>query len=72
MDLFEKTQLIGKDPDAGKDWRQKEKGAAEGKRVKQHHRLNGRESELTLGDPELGVLQSMGWQRVGRDSGTEQ
>ena len=24
-----KSQLIGKDPDAGKDWRQKEKGAAE-------------------------------------------
>ena len=28
-DSSEKTQLIGKDPDAGKDWRQKEKGAAE-------------------------------------------
>ena len=25
-----KSQLIGKDPDEGKDWRQKEKGAAEG------------------------------------------
>ena len=24
-----KTWLIGKDPDAGKDWRQKKKGAAE-------------------------------------------
>ena len=24
-----KSQLIGKDPDAGKDWRQEEKGAAE-------------------------------------------
>ena len=24
-----KSQLIGKDPDAGKDWKQKEKGAAE-------------------------------------------
>ena len=24
-----KSQLIGKDPDAGKDWRQQEKGAAE-------------------------------------------
>jgi len=29
-----KSELIGKDPDAGKDWRQKEKGAAEGKTVK--------------------------------------
>ena len=28
-----KSQLIGKDPDAGKDWRQKEKGAAEDKIV---------------------------------------
>ena len=25
----EKSQLIGKDPDAGKDWKQKEKGVAE-------------------------------------------
>ena len=24
-----KSQLIGRDPDAGKDWRQKKKGAAE-------------------------------------------
>ena len=30
----EKSQLIGKDPDAGKDWRQKEKGATEDKMVK--------------------------------------
>ena len=29
-----KIQLIGKDPDAGKDWRQKEKGAAEDEVVK--------------------------------------
>ena len=29
-----KKQLIGKDPDAGKDWRQKEKGAAEDERVR--------------------------------------
>ena len=28
-----KSQLIGKDPDAGKDWRQKEKRAAEGEMV---------------------------------------
>ena len=27
--LMEKNQLIGKDPDAGKDWRQEEKGATE-------------------------------------------
>ena len=29
----EKNWLIGKDPEAGKDWRQKEKGAAEGEIV---------------------------------------
>ena len=32
--LDAKSQLIGKDPDAGKDWRQKEKGAAENEMVK--------------------------------------
>ena len=30
----EKSQLIRKDPDAGKDWRQEEKGATEDKTVK--------------------------------------
>ena len=32
--------LIGKDPDAGKDWRQEEKGTAEDEMVGWHHRLN--------------------------------
>ena len=32
-----KSQLIGKDPDAGKDRRQKEKGAAENKMAGKHH-----------------------------------
>ena len=40
-----KSQLIGKDPDAGKDWRQTEKGMIEDKMVGQHHRLNGKEFE---------------------------
>ena len=44
------SQLIGKNHDAGKDWRQKEKGAAEDKMVRQHHQLNGHEFEQTLGD----------------------
>ena len=47
-----KSQLIGKDPDAGKDWRQEEKGAAEDEMVRQHHQLNRHESEQTLGDSE--------------------
>ena len=44
-----KNWLIGKDPDAGKDWRQKEKGMAEDKMVGWHHRLNGHESEQSPG-----------------------
>ena len=47
-----KNQLIGKDPDAGKDWRQEEKGMAEDERVGWHHRLDGHESEQTRGDSE--------------------
>ena len=35
--------LIGKDPDAGKDWRQEEKGTAEDEMVGWHHWLNGPE-----------------------------
>ena len=35
-----KSQLIGKDPNAGKDWRQKEKGAAEGEMAREHHWLD--------------------------------
>ena len=46
-----KNGLIGKkkDPDAGKDWRQKERRAAEDEMVRWHHGLNGHESEQTLG-----------------------
>ena len=40
-----KTQLIGKDPDAGKDSRQEEKGVTEDEMVGLNHRLNGREFE---------------------------
>ena len=37
--------LIGKDPDAGEDWRQEEKGTTENETVGWHHQLNGREFE---------------------------
>ena len=40
-----KSQLIRKDPDAGKDWRQEERGMTEDEMVGWHHRLNGREFE---------------------------
>ena len=46
-----KSQLIGKDPDAGKDWGQ-EKGATEGEMVVWHHLLNGRAFEQTPGGSE--------------------
>ena len=47
-----KNWLTGKDPDAGKDWEQKEKGATEDEMVGWHHLLNGQEFEQTLGDSE--------------------
>ena len=46
-----KSRLIGKDPDAGKDWRQ-EKGLTDDKMVVWYHRLNGHEFEQTPGDRE--------------------
>ena len=39
--LVGKADSLEKDPDAGKDWRQKEKEAAEDGMVRQHHQLNG-------------------------------
>ena len=47
-----KSWLIGKDPDAGKDWKQEEKGMTEGEMVGWHHLLNGHEFEQTLWDGE--------------------
>ena len=40
-----KYWLIGKDPDAGKDWTWEEKGTTKDEMVGWHHRLNGRELE---------------------------
>ena len=47
-----KSQLIWKDPDAGKYWRQEEKKMTEDEMVGWHHRLSGQEFEPTLGDGE--------------------
>ena len=41
----EKNWLIGKDPDAGKDWRWEEKGMTEDEMVGWHHQLSGHEFE---------------------------
>ena len=43
-----KRRFIGKDPDAGKDWRQEEKGMTENEMVWWHHQLNGCEFMQTL------------------------
>ena len=44
-----KNWLTGKDPDAGKDWRQEEKGITEDEMVGWHHWLYGHEFEQALG-----------------------
>ena len=44
-----KNWHIGKDPDVGKDWRQKEKGTTEDEIVEWHHQLDGYEFEQALG-----------------------
>ena len=44
-----KSRLIWKDPDAGKDWGQEEKGRTEDEMFGWHHQLNGHECEQTLG-----------------------
>ena len=68
-----KNWLTGKDPDAGKDWRQ-ENGTTEDEMAGWHHWLDGNESGSSgswwwIGKP--GMLQSMGWQRVGHNWVTE-
>ena len=69
-----KSWLIWKDPYAGKDWRQEEKGATEDEMVRWHHWLNGHVwvnsgSWWWTGRP--GVLWSMGSQRLGHNWVTE-
>ena len=69
-----KSWLIWKDPDAGKDWGQEEKGTTEDEMVEWHHRLNGHGFGWTrswwwTGRP--GVLRFMGLQRVGHNWATE-
>ena len=57
------SRLIGKDPDAGKDWRQKEKRASEDEMAVWHHRCNGHELGQIwemVRDRLAWVLQSMG------------
>ena len=44
-----KNWLIWKDPDAGRDWRQEEKGTTEDEMIEWHHQLNGHEFEQAPG-----------------------
>ena len=70
-----KSWLIGKDPDAGKDWRQEEKGTTEGETVREDHRLNGHELGQVwemVKDREAWCTAIIGSQRVGHDLVTEQ
>ena len=69
-----KNWLIWKDPDAGKDWRQEEKGTTEDEIAGWYHRLNGHEcvnSGSWWWTERPGVLQSMGSQRVRHNWATE-
>ena len=58
-----KNWLIWKDPDAGKDWRQEEKGMTEDEMVGWHHWLNGHEFGWTpgVGDGQGGLACCSSW-----------
>ena len=70
-----KIWLVEKDPDAGKNWRQGEKGMAEDEMVGWHHWLNVHEFGQAPGDgeeQEAWHAQFIGLQRAGHDWATEQ
>ena len=58
-----KSWLIGKDPDAGKDWGQEEKGTTEDEMVGWYHRLSGHGFGWTLGvgDGQGGLACCSSW-----------
>ena len=69
-----KSQLIRKDPDAGKDWGWEEKGTTEDEMVGWHHGLDGHEFEQALrgGDWPGSLASCSPWGlRVGHDWATE-
>ena len=65
-----KNWLIWKDPDAGKDWGQEEKGTTEDEMAGWHHWLDGHESEWTLGvgDGQGGLACCDSWGRKESDT----
>ena len=79
-----KSWFIGKDPDAGKDWRQEEKGTTEAEMVGWHHWHNGHGFGWTLwvgygqgglvccgswGRKESDTTEWLNWTELGRDGG---
>ena len=58
-----KSWLNGKDPDAGRDWGQEEKGTSENEMAGWHHWLDGHEFELTpgVGDGQGGLVCCDSW-----------
>ena len=58
-----KGWLIGKYPESGKDWKQKEKGTTDDETVGPHHQLNGREFEQVpeVGDGQEGLACCSPW-----------
>ena len=58
-----KNWLLGKDPDAGKDWREEKKGTTEDEMVGWHHQLDGHEFEQApgVGDGQGGLLCCSPW-----------
>ena len=58
-----KSWLIWKDPNAGKDWGEEEKGTTEGEMVGWHHQLNGHGFGWTLGvgDGQGGLVCCSSW-----------
>ena len=62
--------LLGKDPDAGKDWGQEEKGTTEDEMVGWHHRLNGHGFGWTpgVGDGQGGLVCCGSWGRKESDT----
>ena len=68
-----KDWLIGKEPNAGNDWRQEEKGTTEDQMAGWRHQLNGHDFEWTLwvGDGQEGLACCNSWGRKESDT-TEQ
>ena len=71
--LMWRTDSLGKNPDARKDWRQEEKGTTEDEMVGWLHQLNGHGFEWTpgVGDGQGGLVSCSPWGRKELDT-TEQ